>query len=346
MEKVLSQVMERAQKKFRIGLDWLPAPVSATTYGLSPYLIHRSIVQNEVLFSSEGLTLLSLDHLYTFKSALASYTSTSSAFRLEDAVDELRRYVLSNGRRKLQKSLLLRSYEWLRVNDAALSDVSRMYRRAYGGPEKDSGLENDVDIVVKPKPMSPKPLPEEPLGSDKEGDVTDFEEDDEDDTEDVITPVKAVPTPKPTPTPSVIPPKSTSPYKTPSPGLKGPALRLQTTFDKPAKKVSPPPQPKVTIGDAINIELHDIARDDEEDDADAELTARPSSNTRGPAFPLFNSFSIDEVMFSPVSALTPHKMGPMTPNDYDDISPTTRGEWGFLMVGDSWKAKTAAVETC
>ena len=40
-------------------------------------------------------------------------------------------------------------------------------------------------------------------------------------------------------------------------------------------------------------------------------------------------------------------IGPLTPNGYDDISPTTRGEWGFLFAGDAWKrGKIAAVETC
>lgn len=35
--------------------------------------------------------------------------------------------------------------------------------------------------------------------------------------------------------------------------------------------------------------------------------------------------------------------GPATPNGYDDISPITRGEWGFLMVSDPFRTKTAAV---
>jgi len=38
-----------------------------------------------------------------------------------------------------------------------------------------------------------------------------------------------------------------------------------------------------------------------------------------------------------------HVDGPMTPNGYDDISPITRGEWGFLMAA---KPKTARVEMC
>lgn len=43
----------------------------------------------------------------------------------------------------------------------------------------------------------------------------------------------------------------------------------------------------------------------------------------------------------------PHRRGPMTPNGFEDITPVTKGEWCFLMVGEGWKeAKTAPVETC
>lgn len=43
----------------------------------------------------------------------------------------------------------------------------------------------------------------------------------------------------------------------------------------------------------------------------------------------------------------PHRRGPMTPNGFEDVTPVTKGEWCFLMVGDGWKeARTAAVETC
>ena len=43
----------------------------------------------------------------------------------------------------------------------------------------------------------------------------------------------------------------------------------------------------------------------------------------------------------------PHRRGPMTPNGGEDITPVTKGEWCFLMVGDGWReARTVAVETC
>ena len=43
----------------------------------------------------------------------------------------------------------------------------------------------------------------------------------------------------------------------------------------------------------------------------------------------------------------PHRRGPRTPNGFEDITPVTKGEWCFLMVGDGWKdGRTAAIETC
>lgn len=43
----------------------------------------------------------------------------------------------------------------------------------------------------------------------------------------------------------------------------------------------------------------------------------------------------------------PHRRGPATPNGFEDITPVTKGEWLFLMIGEGWKqAKLAAVETC
>lgn len=122
-------------------------------------------MQNELVFSSTGLSLLTLDHLYTFKAALSSYAATQSSCMLEDAVDELRRLVLAQCGRKLRKSVLQSNFTWLGpVSDSALSDVSRMYRRAYGGRAGESGLENDVDAPIKSNSTSASwPLPDEPV---------------------------------------------------------------------------------------------------------------------------------------------------------------------------------------
>ena len=113
----------------------------------------RSRLQNEVLFTSDGLTLLALDRLYTFKCALATYAKTQSAYILEDAVDELRRLVLGNGMHSLRKSVLAGNYAWLGpVDESALREVRRMYHRAYGTSEGDSGIEDDTDMPRWPLP--------------------------------------------------------------------------------------------------------------------------------------------------------------------------------------------------
>ncbi|KAL8295121.1 hypothetical protein RB600_000882 [Gaeumannomyces tritici] len=142
-ERVLRQTIDKAERKFGLGTDWLPHAVEPAERGLADLLVRRSVAQNEVLFSADGLTLLSLDHLYTFKRALAAYTRTGCQRRLEDAVDELRRCVLANGRRRLQRSHLMRVYPGLSFAEHALFDVTKMYRRAYGGPLGDTGIECD-----------------------------------------------------------------------------------------------------------------------------------------------------------------------------------------------------------
>ncbi|KKY39370.1 hypothetical protein UCDDA912_g00581 [Diaporthe ampelina] len=293
--RVVKTTLDRAVCKFHLSTPLVAHDPSA--HGIPPDVIHRSILQNEILFSSEGLTVLSLDHLYTFKSALAHYAASmynpGSDFRLEDAVDELRRYVLSSsgGRRRLLKSALLRSYEWLGpVSDAALDGVMKMYCRAYGGASKDTGIEDDLAV-------------------------------------------------------------------TPMPGAKS---QKRT----PAGAGPPPTRCSEEDGD-IKIEL---AADDDEggitDFEDGDLTARPPPTATSVSF--WVGGSIDEMLSSrqqqqreSFDSFRPRhhrrssswgqssqRLGPVTPNGADDLSPITRGEWGFLMVSDPFRTRTAAVETC
>ncbi|KAF3770102.1 hypothetical protein M406DRAFT_325571 [Cryphonectria parasitica EP155] len=145
--RLVADTLTRATKKFDLATPLTAHEPSA--YGIPPLVLHSSILQNESLHSSEGLTLLSLDHLYTFKAALARYAAVRSEFgshfRLEDAVDELRRYVMSaGGRRRLLKSTLASAYDWLGpLNEAALGEVMRTYSRAYGSATE-TGVEDDL----------------------------------------------------------------------------------------------------------------------------------------------------------------------------------------------------------
>jgi hypothetical protein len=362
--------------------------------------MHRSLVQNEVLFSSEGLTLLSLDHLYTFKAALTSYARTQSPRRLEDAVDELRRRVLSQARRKLRKSDLLAAYPWLgQVPDAALNDVTRMYLRAYGGEAGEGGVENDVDDEILSTnlnrssswPLSDKkplpPLPAEldsiskpggkryPVLSAPRSDrdlekrfCIDFDFDMEieeyyrerareleaEKAEAAEEAARAA-----AEAAALEEMRRRTPKLSPPPPPKMPLLKLQTTFDKKPTLQKPVPRPgpvEDAAGEAVEVPVNGsvelppeetpvVVEQEEEEEED--LTARPKSghpNTLAFGLSMWNSMTIDE-MINDVESRISH-MGPMTPNGYDDISPVTRGEWGFLMVGDGGWKKTGAVEMC
>jgi len=440
-ERVLNQTLEKTARKFKIGfvfppLDffevgltkenyrngWLSNAASPESLGLPPAVAQRSLEQGEALFTSKSLTVLSLDHLYTFRTSLQSYARTQSPCRLEDAVDELRRLILANGRRKLLKSTLLTSYRWLDpVSESALADVLRMYGRGYGGIEGESGVENDIDPLPEwpltndeimppqftecprspcyrveeretdvsrtPPPSQPPSLASTPqqsrgshhrwsMGDEKEifGGLLNLELDDNDLEIDAIEawyrdvqlpPVEIQPVEI-----EVEEVRQGTPKIAPAPIGRNLALRLQTTFEKPKRILTPeygtpqsaslPQQPPKTLSlQQEQRRIVQLTTDGEDDD----LTARPVSVIVSKPPMGWNSMSIDGVLnsahpdresnrngfglghslVSPTSPTSPQHLGPLTPNGYDDISPITRNEWGFITQN---LPKTAAVEMC
>jgi hypothetical protein len=113
--------------------------------------------------------------------------------------------------------------------------------------------------------------------------------------------------------------------KPPSPRL--PVLRLQTSFDKPP-------------------ETGENGRQQDQPEHDSDSTPRAADSL--PIILQPWSHSIDQLLSA--DALSPMRssmrIGPVTPNGYDDISPITRGEWGFLMVDKALEGsgRTVAVE--
>jgi hypothetical protein len=326
-------------------------------------------VQNEVLFSSDSgaLTLFALDRLYTFKAALSSYSRTGIPRRLEDAVDELRRLFLSTGGRKVARADVLRSYEWLSATDAALRDVDEMYRRGYGGVDGVGAIEGMASTgkVVEELRIEIEEAMGV-MGCDVVGEAGDVE---------IISPVDEEPQPElftrrrlevdairtfvpspikeeeePTEEGSITKAVASFQLGTPSPTL--PKLTLFTNFEK---KPAAPIRELGTPG-----EERDGQEDLEEEEEAEDLTARPKEQplVGGRVFPLqtWQNVSIAEMMMcqtpgglEPMSAVggEGETTGPMTPNGYDDISPITRGEWGFLFSGenDFKGAKTVCVTT-
>jgi hypothetical protein len=226
-------------------------------------LIRRSLQQNEILFSSEGLTLLSLDHVYTFKCTLHIYSRTLSPYDLTLSVDELRRLVLAQRGRRITKGYLMRAYEWLGISLAALVDVNEGYKTAYGGVKREGGIE-----VQNEERKSPPPL------------KTNF----------AIEEIRQM--------------RLDVGFGDKSPGG---SFRSKSTSANSSKNEAT----FVAVGESargreLGVEVEEFRED------------------RGP-----------------------HRRGPVTPNGFEDITPVTKGEWCFLLVGDGWtQGRTVAVETC
>ncbi|KAI1422323.1 hypothetical protein F5Y12DRAFT_622027 [Xylaria sp. FL1777] len=371
-EKMIHATITKAERKFHAGVGRLPPVMPASACGLSADLVRRSIQQNEVLFSAEGLTLLGLDRLYSFKAALTAYaksiitpnsqiqtplsspglsnhpinsmppTPTPTATdgsRLEDAVDCLRRLVLSNGGRPVPKADLYRSFDWMGVNPTALADVERMYRRAYGGPER----------------RGPFELPPIPKNEERE-------QDNENDAKRMgfikigtpppprvqVTPVLKLNT-NITTSPRLIRPKPKVIPQAPGTTIK---LRVNGKLNEAQEANGSAKSESRNVEELeIRFDSMDIATERSNTDEDDDRTPHPLRD--GPVRPSMfwpNSSalgqSIDE-MLSPCDYRQSQQLGPMTPNGYEDISPITRGEWGFLFKGDTWtQGRTAVVETC
>ncbi|KAK5627809.1 hypothetical protein RRF57_003524 [Xylaria bambusicola] len=367
-EKMIRATITKAERKFHIGVGRTPPVMSASACGLSADLVRRSIQQNEVLFSSEGLTLLGLDRLYSFKAALAAYAksiitpssrmqsplsspglsnhpintmppptsipTTTDSSRLEDAVDCLRRLVLANGSRPVPKADIYRSFDWMSVNATALADVESMYRRAYGGLERRGPFESP-----------PIPKSQEPTQENEDAKRMGFIK--------IGTP----PPPKAQTTPVLK--LNTNITTTPRPIKPKPKVIAQasgSTESNRAQQInSSAKSESKNNAEALEIrfDCSEIATEKHDNCAEEDGDRTPHPLRDGPVRPSMfwpngNALgqSIDE-MLSPCDYRQSQRLGPLTPNGYDDISPITRGEWGFLFKGDTWtQGRTAVVETC
>lgn len=137
---LLHRVISKAARKFGLGSGWADA-LSQSQYERHAqlYLIQQSIRQNEVLFSDEGLTLLSMDRIYTFKRRLCilshQYSSMSDADAepyIASCVQLLHRTIADFQGRPFSKAFFHRIYEQLNVHDDLLAQVGRAYQAEHG----------------------------------------------------------------------------------------------------------------------------------------------------------------------------------------------------------------------
>ncbi|KAJ5990657.1 hypothetical protein N7522_010864 [Penicillium canescens] len=152
--RLLERSLAKASRKFSLGTSWIDA------LGRSQYerqanecLVKQSILQNEVVFSQEGLTLLNMDRIYTFKRRMCILShrpfSRSDDQSMTSCIQLLHRIVGDYQGRPFSKAFFHRVYEQLDIPDEQLTAVATAYKSMY---KKDA-------IIIPPVP-EPERLPE------------------------------------------------------------------------------------------------------------------------------------------------------------------------------------------
>ncbi|CAP91443.1 Pc13g03740 [Penicillium rubens Wisconsin 54-1255] len=144
--RVLERAIAKASKKFSLGPGWTDA-ISRSQYErqANDHLVKQSILQNEVIFSQEGLTLLNMDRIYTFKRRMCILStrpfSRNNEQSMSSCIRLLHRIVADFSGRPFSKAFFHRIYEQLDVPDEQLTAVAVAYKNVH----------NQDAIILPPK---------------------------------------------------------------------------------------------------------------------------------------------------------------------------------------------------
>ncbi|CAG8014723.1 unnamed protein product [Penicillium salamii] len=134
--RVLERAIAKASRKFSLGQSWTDA-LGRSQYErqANEYLVKQSILQNEVVFSQEGLTLLNMDRIYTFKRRMCILSnrpfSRTDEQAMSSCVQLLHRIVDDFSGRPFSKAFFHRVYEQLDVPDTQLTAVAAAYKSVH-----------------------------------------------------------------------------------------------------------------------------------------------------------------------------------------------------------------------
>lgn len=142
---ILAKIIRKACKKFSLRPSWLTAVASVCNKNLpqvfeaykpDSYIVRRSIVQNDIIFSDEGLTLLSMDNIYTFKQLLCTlskpdWVANSREVCLSSCLHLLQRINEVYTDPKLSRGYLARVYNEVEFKDEAFEEVTSAFSTNY-----------------------------------------------------------------------------------------------------------------------------------------------------------------------------------------------------------------------
>ncbi|KAJ5824580.1 hypothetical protein N7447_006920 [Penicillium robsamsonii] len=154
--RVFERAIAKGSKKFSLGPGWTDA-ISRSQYErqANDHLVKQSILQNEVIFSQEGLTLLNMDRIYTFKRRMCILSSRPFSRNDEQSMSScvrlLHRIVKDFSDRPFSKAFFHRVYEQLDVPDEQLTAVALAYKSIHS--------QDAIILPVQVKPPAPAPVP-------------------------------------------------------------------------------------------------------------------------------------------------------------------------------------------
>ncbi|KAJ5369044.1 uncharacterized protein N7496_008804 [Penicillium cataractarum] len=134
--RVLERAIAKGAKKFSLGPSWTEAlSRSQHERHANEYLVQQSILQNEVIFSQEGLTLLNMDRIYIFKRRMCILSSRpfsrTDEQSMTSCVQLLHRIIKDFQGRPFSKAFFHRVYEQLDVKDDLLAVIATAYQHTY-----------------------------------------------------------------------------------------------------------------------------------------------------------------------------------------------------------------------
>ncbi|KAJ5542207.1 hypothetical protein N7535_004630 [Penicillium sp. DV-2018c] len=134
--RVLERAIAKGSRKFALGPSWSDA-LSRSQYErqANDHLVKQSILQNEVVFSQEGLTLLNMDRIYTFKRRMCILStrpfSRDDEQSMSSCIRLLHRIKADFSGRPFSKAFFHRVYEQLDVPDEQLAAVAIAYKKVH-----------------------------------------------------------------------------------------------------------------------------------------------------------------------------------------------------------------------
>ena len=146
-QQFLRKLIARADIKYSLDQSWVTAlndlckPVDSSEafekYRGTTYLIHRSLLQKDIIYSGDGLTVLAVDYVFKFKEMLQSLAQedTFPLFRddCKESCVELLKHI--HGIYKdvpLSKAYLRRSYTYFTLREDIVDEVCEAYFARYG----------------------------------------------------------------------------------------------------------------------------------------------------------------------------------------------------------------------